>query len=91
MVTRTLIGTGAALLLALAAAAPANAAPPECNWGVATSDSVAEFGGKALGEHSSDPSGDGPGYESRVGLPNLDPSAEGSDKLVATCLIVTGG
>ncbi|WP_448002987.1 hypothetical protein [Agromyces bauzanensis] len=91
MVKHTLIGVGAAILLTLAAAAPANAAPPACNWGEATSSSIAEFGGRAHGAHASDPSGDGRGHEGRVGLPNLDPSASGSGKLVATCLIVTGG
>jgi len=91
MLTRTLIGGAAAVMLALATAAPANAAPPECNWGAATSGSIADTGGRSLGQHSSDPSGDGRGYEERFGLPNLDPAAEGSDKLVATCLLVTGG
>lgn len=91
MIKHTLIGAGAAVLLAFAAAAPASAAPPECNWGEETSSSIAETGGRAHGAHASDPSGDGRGYEGRVGLANVDPSATGSDKLVSTCIIVTGG
>jgi hypothetical protein len=81
----------AAVALAIGMASPAAAAPPECNWGEATSEFIAANSGKAQGMHAADPSGDGPGYEGRVGLPNLDPSAQGQGKLVATCLIVTGG
>ncbi|MRX43356.1 hypothetical protein [Agromyces kandeliae] len=88
---RIMLAGAAAVALAIGMASPAAAAPPECNWGEATSDFVAAEGGQAQGAHAADPSGDGRGPESRVGLPNLDPSAEGQGKLVATCLIVTGG
>jgi hypothetical protein len=59
------VGLGAAIL----AAPAAQAAPPTCNWGQLTSQSIAS--GFPQGEHASDPSGDGKGREDRVGLANV--------------------
>ncbi len=55
---------------------PEHAGPPvssvaiECNWGTLTMESILEDDFDQ-GGHSSDPSGDGPGREDRVGLANV--------------------
>jgi len=63
------------------AASSVQAQPPvdhvsiECNWGTLTMTSIEEDGGKKMGEHASDPSGDGKGRgdgdQPRAGLANV--------------------
>lgn len=69
-------------------AAPAAADPPECNWGQATADAIAN--GFDQGGHASDPTGDGHGPgtvdEPRVGLANVVERGN----LEATCTFIVG-
>lgn len=80
---KILAAAGAAALLVGLSVAPAQADPPDCNWGNLTSQAIAD--GFAQGPHASDPSGDGKGPgdadQPRAGLANVVERGN----LAATC------
>ncbi len=86
---KRVLGISLSVAFAVAAlGAPATAGPPSCHWGQETKAAIQNDGGRAQGDHASDPSGDGlgrDGVEDRVGLANvIEPG-----NLVATCEFVT--
>lgn len=65
---RTTLSLTALIVLSASVATagpPVTSAAIECNWGKLTAESA------PLGDHSSDPNGDGPGNDNRVGLANV--------------------